>query len=78
MRTFLRGRPGPIAGVGVLLMVLGFVATYFMLAIAYGGFLYEPILIQVLVFGYTGGMFVSGLALTIFGGYRTCQSLRSN
>jgi hypothetical protein len=78
MRTFLGGRPGPIAGIGVVLMVWGFLATYLVIAIAYGGFLSEPIIVEALVFGFTGGIFASGLALTIFGGYRTCRSLRSN
>ena len=59
-------------------MVWGFVATYFVIAIAYGGFLHAPIPVQALVFGIPGGAFVSGLALIIFGGYRMCRSLRTH
>jgi len=60
---------------GVLLMAWGFFSIYFLIAIAYGGLLYESTLVQVMGFGLTGGTFVSGVALVIFGGYRRCRSL---
>ncbi len=50
-------------------MLWGFVATYFVLAIAYGGFLGEPAIVQVVVFGLTGGTFAAGAALVVVGSY---------
>ncbi|MET0421467.1 MAG: hypothetical protein ABW073_07160 [Acidimicrobiia bacterium] len=73
MREFLRGKPGNIILVGWVLMAWGFCVTYFVVGIAYGGFLYQPAAIQVVVFGMTGGMFLSGLVLVVFGGYRHCK-----
>ena len=78
MRAFLRGRPGQIIGVGLALMASGLYVTYFLIAIAYGGFLYEPVIVQVIAFSITGGLFLTGLALVLVGGYRCCRSFSSN
>jgi hypothetical protein len=78
MRQFLQGRPSLIVGAGVVLMMWGFVATYLVIATAYGGFLHTPIPVQMTVFGFTGGIFTVGLALATFGSYRICRSLRSS
>ena len=78
MRQLLRGKPGTILMVGLLLMACGFCTTYFLLAIAYGGFLHEPTVVKALGFGLTGGAFFTGVALVIVSGYRRCKSLRSS
>ena len=78
MRQFLRGKPGTILMVGLLLMAWGFCTTYFLVAIAYGGFLHEPTVVKALGFGLTGGAFLTGVALVIVGGYRHCKLRRSS
>ena len=78
VRQFLSQKPGTILMVGLLLMAWGLFTTYFLLSIAYGGFLYEPTLVQVIGFGLTGGAFLAGLVLALFAGYRRCRSVTSN
>jgi hypothetical protein len=71
----LKGRPGPIIRIGLALMAWGFCTTYLLIATAYGGFLYAPTVVQIVGFGLTGGSFLSGVVLVMFGGYRRCRSL---
>jgi hypothetical protein len=79
VRSLLRGRPGPIIGVGFLFMFWGLLTTYALAAIAYGGFFYEVGIVQIVALALTGGIFIAGLALVLFGGFRCCRrTLRSS
>jgi hypothetical protein len=64
---------------GIALVVYGAIVAYFLVAIGWGGFLSEPLIVQMIGFGVAGAIFVCGVAALSLGGYRTvCRRSESN
>jgi hypothetical protein len=59
--------------VGVVLIVYGLAAIWWLGSFAWGGFLTEPIFIQALGFGSAVAVSLAGVALAVYGGYRSCR-----